>query len=394
MPTGRGRRPAPAGYITAAKAGELLGQSRLYKLVEAGRLHRHTPPGQKHGYYSESEVQVILDADRAFFEEKLHKISAHFVQTKPSDIKSLRELAVRMFGEITISEEIRRAWVEKEPRGNYVIKRDDTSEVIAYFYVQSLSHERIMRYMQECRGSTITVDDIRKIEPGQHELIVAGIGRDQRADKQYMAVMLHGFAQDMVNWAREGIEITRLYAYSETMDGIFLCFKMGMELIETPRMIRGQPHYKFMLDIQKSTHPLISPYKRALAEYKKSHEQPTTAPVSIRVPRAKAPKPPSTSTSEKTFLPAGWYAWTPFIDRHSVSSERRSIMALDRSRYCQTGEYHQPIAGQSGTVRVKCALDPTGQANLLTQLWSMNLRSELRQCGVEDCPCHEIIKAS
>jgi hypothetical protein len=273
MPVGKGRKPAPPGYITAARAGELLGQSNLYKYTKAGRLHKHVPPGKTHGYYSEEEVNGIIEADKSFFEEKLHKISARFVQARPSDMHSLRELAVRMFGPNTISEEKRRALVEKEPRGNYLLKREGTNEVIAYFYVQSLTHERIMQYMRECRGSTLTPDDIQKIEPGQHEMIIAGIGRDPRADRQYMAVMLHGFARELAQWGREGIDITRFYAYSETLEGVMLCFKMGMQLWEQPRYIQGAPHFKFVLDIQASENPLLRGYKQALAEHKQAQEQ-------------------------------------------------------------------------------------------------------------------------
>ena len=295
MPTGKGRKPAPPGYMTPARAAELLGsRSNVYKLAEAGRLHKHTPPGKTHGYYAEIEVQSIIDADKSFFDEKLHKISARFAQTHPDDIHSLRELATRMFGPNTISEEKRRALVEKEPRGNYVLKRDGTNEVIAYFYVQSLTHERILQYMRECRGSTLTPDDIRKIEPGTHEMIIAGIGRDPRADRQYIAVILHGFARELEQWGREGIEITRFYAYSETIEGVYLCFRMGLELWEKPRYIDGVPHFKFVLDVETSDIPLLRGYKQALAEYKQKKDLPTPKPKKPRSNKKQVPEPPVT----------------------------------------------------------------------------------------------------
>lgn len=109
-----------------------------------------------------------------------------------------------------------------------------------------------------------------------HEIVLAGIGRDPRADKQYTAVLLRGFAQDLESWGREGIEISRFYTYSETIDGIYLSFLMGMELLEKPRYIdREGPFFKFVLDVGKDI-PFLRPHKRALAEWKQSRQESDT----------------------------------------------------------------------------------------------------------------------
>ncbi len=265
------RRQPPPGCITATEAINRIGKS-LYKYVNKGYLHPQGPATLKHKYYLESEVAHIEALEKAAFEEKLRKISAHFAQVRSSDMQSLYELAVKIFGSTTIGTEKRKSWIEKEPKGNYVIKRDDTNEVVAYFYVQSLSHERIMQYMRECRGSTITPEDIRKIESGQHEMIIAGIGRDPRADKQYTAALLRGFTRELEQWGHEGIEITHFYAYSETLDGVYLCFTMGMELWKRPRYLDGSPFFRFVLDVEKSDLPLLQPYKKALTQWKTTHE--------------------------------------------------------------------------------------------------------------------------
>jgi hypothetical protein len=101
-----------------------------------------------------------------------------------------------------------------------------------------------------------------------------------------------------------------------------------------------------------------------------------------------ASKRAPTTTSTREDLPTGWHGWTPFIERHNVSAERRAIMRLNRSDYCQPGEYMLDTG--KGKTLVKCALSPDGQSRLLTQLWSMEFQSELRPCDVEACPCHEV----
>jgi len=266
------RRQPPPGAITATEAINRIGKS-LYKYVEKGLLHPQGPATLKHKYYLESEVARIEAQEKAAFEAKFSKMPAHFTQARPSDAEGIYDLAVRLFGGPGISAKRRREWMEAEPRGNYVLKRNDTNEVVAYLYVQSLSHKRIEQYLKECRGSTVTKEEIRKIEPETtHEIVIGAIGREPRADKQYTAALLHGFAQDLELWGREGIEISRFYGYSETIEGIYLAFTMGMESLGRPRYIDGEgPFFKFVLDVEKKNIPILRPYKRALAEWKQSH---------------------------------------------------------------------------------------------------------------------------
>lgn len=268
------RRQPPPGTITATEAIKRIGKS-LYKYVDKGLLHPQGPATLKHKYYLESEVASIEAQEKAAFEAKFSKMPARFERTRPSDAEGIYNLAVKIFGGPGISADKRREWIETETRGNYVVKRNDTNEVVAYLYVQSLSHQRIERYLKECRGSTVTKEEIRRIEPGTtHEMVIGAIGREPRADKQYTAVLIHGFLQDLETWAREGIEISHFYGYSETVDGIYLSLTMGMKLLGRPRYIDGEgPFFKFVLDVEKTDIPILRPYKRALAQWKQSHQK-------------------------------------------------------------------------------------------------------------------------
>jgi hypothetical protein len=115
-----------------------------------------------------------------------------------------------------------------------------------------------------------------------------------------------------------------------------------------------------------------------------NYSVPPTEPhgLAVQTPRKAA------DTSTRPDLPTNWYGWTPFIERHNVSAERRQIMRLDKSDYCHEGEYMMDTG--KGKTRVKCALDPDGQERLLAQLWSMEFQTELRPCDIETCPCHEV----
>lgn len=99
---------------------------------------------------------------------------------------------------------------------------------------------------------------------------------------------------------------------------------------------------------------------------------------------------PATSTSTRPLLPDAWSSWTPFIERHGISSERRPLRAISRANYCEPGEYMQQ--SKHGLTLVKCALSPDGMNRLLVAIKELPLGEELQQCEVSDCPCHEIIK--
>lgn len=100
---------------------------------------------------------------------------------------------------------------------------------------------------------------------------------------------------------------------------------------------------------------------------------------------------PRETTSTRPLLPDSWSSWTPFIERHGISSERRPLVkAINREEYCAEGEYMQ-MSAKGGQV-VKCALTPDNQARLLAAIKALPLGQELRQCDVEDCPCHQILK--
>jgi hypothetical protein len=116
--------------------------------------------------------------------------------------------------------------------------------------------------------------------------------------------------------------------------------------------------------------------------------RPVPDPILTRPPRKKADPIHLDSLPQ---LRAGWYAWIPFIERHGVSATRKPIMDLQKTDYCQDSPYQKPNRQGQGRILVRYALDPDGQARLLTTLCGMNFRSKLRQCNVAECPCHEII---
>lgn len=277
MPRGKGRRAAPPGYMTPAEAGELLGYNRIYRMVEDKRLHRYSPPGHTHGYYLASEVQAIAEAEKTFYEATkggpVHTTEAVFTYATLGDMDALYTCAKKKFP-VAASAEIRRSWMRKEPRGHYLMKRIGDGAVVAYLYLLSLKPDYLDDYMHgRLPGRMITPDHIERFEPGRpiEACIINAIGSDPDVPAElrssYVAMLLRGVKADMGELGREGIIIPRMYAWSETTEGIALCARLGMDPWQ-------QPHGKrcfFVLNTEKSNALITRDYRRGLAEWRQSH---------------------------------------------------------------------------------------------------------------------------
>ena len=263
--------------MTATEVIKLLGKT-FYKYVEAGRIKKIAPEGHKHGFYLASDVHAILRAEQTFSDAKggqLHNTDAVFTFATLGDMDALYTCARKIFGEKTASADIRRAWMRKEPRGHYIVKRISDSAVVAYLYILALKPEYLDDYMHgRLPGRMITPDHIEHFEPGKpaQAAIINSIGSDPDIDQKlrsaYTAMLLRGVRVDMGMLGREGIIIPRIFAWSETTEGIALCTRLGMEAWEAPKAKRCF----FVLDMEKSNANIIRDYKRGVAEWRTSHE--------------------------------------------------------------------------------------------------------------------------
>ena len=273
------RKGPPPGYISAGEANKILG-GMLYKHVDAGRIEPYKPGTRKYGFYKEEEVRRLAEMDKAFFgTEKDKDIGAIFSLAAPEDMDGVSELA-RYLLDSKITADQRREWMRREPRGNYVVKRKDNT-VVAYLYLQPLKHDRMIAYMnKEIRGWNITGDDIDPTEPGKPvEVMLGGIGslsdvknaKKEDVGVNYAAVLLRGVFKDVVRLGREGVTMSKLYAYSETRDGIAWCTYLGMNRYAPPIGKRCT----FQLDLQHDEvfSPYLLAYLKALYEWRELHPE-------------------------------------------------------------------------------------------------------------------------
>ncbi len=283
MPIGQGRKLPPPGYITPKEAGDKLGHSRLYKLVKRGKIQRIVPPGYTHGYFIQDEVNALYQAEQMFFhaenvesentmQETIEK--ATFALATVEDMDALYAMAIKLFPH-TASAAQRRAWLNKEPQGHYIIRNTD-GRVVAYLYLLALKRDRwdvpdpdrmTMYLHRQLTSSMIEPDDINQLTPGiPVEIAIAGIGSDPDIDQDlrtsYTSWLMYGASRDLERMGREGVLLTRAYAFSETHDGIAMCAKLGMQQWEPPQ---GKV-CTFVVDVKDSQSFLFRRYKHALQQ--------------------------------------------------------------------------------------------------------------------------------
>lgn len=268
----------PEGYITSQEAAKILQQDRamLSRHVKNGLLQRYGPEHRKYKFYKLSEVEALATADKAFFDASMEShvsTDAVFSPATHGDMDALYQMAVKLFPR-TAGADHRRAWMTKEPRGHYIVKRKADGAVVAYLYLLALSHETIVKYLhREIRNVDIMPDDILNFVPGiAVEIILGGIASDPDVDEDvratYVAVLLRGVRKDLERLGHEGITVSRMYAFSETEPGIAMCARLGMSQWEEPQ---GK-FCTFQMDIAKSKASVMRGYKAALAEWQQTHQ--------------------------------------------------------------------------------------------------------------------------
>jgi hypothetical protein len=282
------RKQPPSDYLTSSQAAEILkcSVSMVYTYERSGRLKKEIPKGRKQGFFKRSEVEALAAGMAEFFEmspeSSILEISdLTFSQATPDDAEGIYKVAASLFGSTT-SAEARMPLIAQCPQGNYIVKW--RKKIVAYMHIQPLKHERMMAFMNgKIRGKDITIDDLDCFSPGKSvECLIKSVGavKDIGSDESscrlnqlhFLFKLLRGTAMEMAKLGAQGINITKLYATSETVTGIEMAYSAHMEIFGKP--FKGG-RFRYVLDVQRSNIPLLHPYKRALVEWQQAHKEPT-----------------------------------------------------------------------------------------------------------------------
>ena len=271
------RKQPPEGYLSAGEASEMLKvtDAMLSKYVKQGRLHRYGPEERRHKFYKFSEVQAIIDSDRAFFEagDQPKHLPSFFTQATTDDVPVIVDIDKRTFDE-ALSQETYLRWMRKNPETFFVL-RDAENTVIGFACLLPMKKETMARFVRdEIELDDISPEEIELFEPGQslHLYIIAlCIDPAFKTDVKhtYGASLVRGTFTFLLDLARRGVEIETITARTFTADGIRLLRKMGIPQLRSP--VPGK--HLFEVRVPDSGFPILEHYSDLLSEWKREHQQ-------------------------------------------------------------------------------------------------------------------------
>ncbi len=196
-----------------------------------------------------------------------NKDAATFAVAKPEDAQGIYEVIASLWGTLhTTPVQTRLSWYQKNPEIDHIVKQED--EVTGYVTIMPMKHEAIEKLIAgKIRGWDIKPDDILPFMPGVPLECYTGIAVKAGVNKpkEYGMRLLSGILNTMRSYAKKGIVITKLYAVSDTPNGVKLSRDLGFEE-EQPAP--GSTFNQYVLDLEKSESPFAVEYRELLTKSK------------------------------------------------------------------------------------------------------------------------------
>lgn len=259
----RQKKPA-SGLYTAREAIRKLKmpQATFHHYVKIGKIKKVTEPGKTEGFYEKAYIDRMARASELFAIQYAADTATFRVAT-PEDAQGIYEVIASLWGTLfTTPVETRLNWYQQNPEIDYVVKQDDI--VAGYVTIMPLKHETIELLMEgKIRGWDIKAEDILPFTAGTPlecytgAAIRAGVHRPEK----YGMRLIMGIMDTMRDLAKNGILIKKLYAVSDTPDGVKLSRDLGFE--ESPPA-PGATFKQFVLDLETSDSPYAKEYRKTL----------------------------------------------------------------------------------------------------------------------------------
>jgi hypothetical protein len=258
---------APKNFYTAAQAAKRLGMPRntFFTHVRNGKIKKVVFPGQTEGFYPRKDIDRMAREKELFILEYAAEPSI-FAGATEEDIKGIYDLCVNLFGVTgTTDYETMLSWQQKNPYTYYVVKQEDiVTGYIGFLYLNKETTESIMSASTPGRPRPPATEVLPFIPNTPIEGLWIGLGvRPGLSTKQaryHARHLLTGAMETLEDLARQGMSVKKLYATSQTSDGIELSRKLGFREIAYP----NEPLIRFELDLETSKNPLLEEYQKII----------------------------------------------------------------------------------------------------------------------------------
>lgn len=255
---------APKGLYTAGQAIQKLrmAPATFHDHVKKGKIKKIVPPGRSEGFYEKAYIDKMAEANDLFAIQYASDPASFDVATI-DDIEGIYHVMINFWGSLYVpSIELRQSWYQVNPEIDYVVKQDGI--VTGYATILPLKLEVMKQLMDgEIGTKDIKPDDILPFTPGVPLECWVGIAVKTGVYKpeKYGIRLIAGTIQTIKKMAERGIYIKRLWAKSETADGIKLCRDLGFEEIDASS---NKLPKKFVMDLDAAKTRFIREYRNIL----------------------------------------------------------------------------------------------------------------------------------
>lgn len=261
------------GFYTAKQARIKLGvtDDKFQYMVRTEQVRKIILPGRKYGVYSQTEIDELSAALTGFAQQYSEDKPKHIFRTaRPEDAEEMYHLGQRVMersGGTGIPPEKLLPFLSlPNSEVGHVLIRD--GHVAGYFTIVPLYHSKLMERM---RGETTT----GQIKPAELASFLPGKPIDcfvwevivEPEQKHTAAYLIGKILTFLHTLGKRGVDIEGIYAIATSPEGINLCRKLGMQLMNLPSI---QPdNMPFEMKIQEHKNWLTKNYIQAIKSYKK-----------------------------------------------------------------------------------------------------------------------------
>ncbi|MBA2287622.1 MAG: hypothetical protein H0W02_19270 [Ktedonobacteraceae bacterium] len=255
---------APDGFYTAGEAIKRLGMPKttFHHYVRIGKIKKKTPYGRSEGYYEKTYIDKMAEASQLYAIQYADDPATFSVATS-EDAQGVYDVMVSLWGTLNVTPvQTRLEWYKINPEIDYVVKQDNI--VVGYLTIKPYKHEVMQKLISgEILAKEVKPDDLLPFTPGVplECLVATAVRAGVYEPKKYGMRLVAGAIEVFKGFAQRGVVIAKLYANSETPDGIRLCKGLGFEDISTEP---NKTPRRFMLDLKTSKTPFAAEYKQIL----------------------------------------------------------------------------------------------------------------------------------
>ncbi len=264
-------------YYNAAEARKILGidEEAFQYWGRIGRITRTYLPGRKQAVYSRKEINKIASKiETTILAEKASGLE--YRKATINDIDQEVELASLVFGaraNLPEAVTLRRAFLETNPDTTYHLYEGD--HLVAYINLIPFNHNAIEEFKEGKRGWLLGTENIEQFTLGKPlECIIIDMATTPTVPPArkgtYAQMLLEGFARTLTEWGEKGIEITKVYAASNTAPGIRILKHAGFNTLKEIGV--GTGRFTFELDVEIAEAKLLTEYKEALRKWKEGQQ--------------------------------------------------------------------------------------------------------------------------